>query len=352
MLCMTTTTTTTKMTKIPEIKSPFLRLFLAFYGNFSLYLVSKTSKTHKNYHIFSLRQLYHLLLVLFFNWVCEHPNSIHEQLMSEAEYFGKPLARLSYRLFDIVYRIFFALIVLYCLRFGPEAVQILDQLHLLSENREKKAKFIFGLLLLADHAFFYVAYQESLYSAFKSYSTPSFSWSLLNLLTQYLVLGQAAIFSRLLVYGKWATWKSLKLKNISRKKVLHLFELNQRLGRLSSLPLTIELTQFTLNTLWNLCFTRHKMKLIRVFFLVLPLLNPIAVHFYSKRSVQILNNLSKRQKVKYTEQNQLIYWRQVEEIYGEGFYLSIFSMITIDAAFTLHFVLFITSYALLINQTS
>ncbi len=176
--------------KTPRIQSPFLRLFLAFYGNFSLYLAvpAETSKTPKSSYFPSLRQLYHLSLVFFFNWVCQLPDSLHEQFMTEAEYFGKPLAQLSYRLFDIAYRALFALNVLYCLRFGPEVVTILDRLHSFSsENPEKKrSKFIFAALLLLDHAFFYVAYQESLYLALKSYSTPSFAWSLLSLLTQYL----------------------------------------------------------------------------------------------------------------------------------------------------------------------
>ena len=352
------------MPKTHKLKSPFLRLFLAFYGNFFLCLAPPSPLSLSPFYNFKcchfnlslLRPLYHMLLILFFNWVSDHPDSIHEQFMSEAAYFGKPLARLSYRLFDTTHRFLLALNALYCLRFGPKTVQILDQLYVLSGQTEQKAKYIFGGLLLFDHAFFKVAFKEALYSVFQSYSTPKFGWSILSLITQYIVYGQSVIFFRLLIYGKWATWKSLKKSKISREKVIQLFELNKNLGRLLSLPLSIELVHYTLNTIWALSFMRRPVTLLHAVLFQFPLINVVLVYYYSGKISYILRKVSKSQLLKFENlQNQAIYWRQVDEIYGSerhGFYCSIFHLVTIDASFTMHLVLLITNYSLLVKQTN
>src|SRR5699024_8777536 len=117
-----------------QVKSPFLRLYLVFYGNLSFYLTPPSNDkflttSKRSYFVSPPRQLYHLFLIVLFNWSCEQPNFAHELLLAEAATFGKPLARLSFRLFDVTYRSLSAAAVLYCLLFGPEIVQILDELH-------------------------------------------------------------------------------------------------------------------------------------------------------------------------------------------------------------------------------
>lgn len=358
-----------------SIKSQFLSYFLAFYGNFFFYLTlplnsnscSKSKLCFKNKWFTSYRQFYHIFIFGLFNWICEQPNSSHKTLLAVASQNGKPLPRLSFRLFDVTYRSLSAIAMLYCLCFGPEIIKLLNKLDVLSEQfsftqKSDKTRLAFGGLFLIDHAFFYLLKIRN-----KKFSL-CFNLQFLSLFIDYIHHFQSTIFFRLLAYKSWATWKAFsknyfiinkeKIYQLSRNQMLYLVKLNRKLTTLLSLPLFCELISHCLETIWSLCFTKQ-INIIQMVRLSVPFLVILWIDWFSRKTNHVIVTKSNQMIKKQIKNNNklktnslTIYWYQVGNLYSSYFYSNIFNLVTVNASFALHIILLLANYSLLINQTT
>ncbi len=332
-----------------EIKTPFLRYFLLFYGNITYFLNSpfvSPSKSIIYKFCIIIRFLYHLFLYLLFNWICSQPNSFRDSFLAKVSN-GKPLLTQSFAIISLFYSITFATAQLHSFLWGRKIVQLLDQLHVNFEQclmSKSQAKFLAGGLILFDNASNYLIHMY----AFRTISSPL---HVLWLLVQYIDHCQAMIFFRLVAYGKWATLRCLKegfSKNDKRDKkslLLNLVKFNSKLNHLLSTPLLTQLILYQLITIWTLCFYQL-MTPLELFFLPFPISNLLVVSYFTRKI---------RQKLRQTNFNNgknPLYWRHAEAIYGPCFDCRIFNLITVDAAFAVRFVLIIVNFVVLINQTT
>lgn len=352
------------MSPSSEIKTPFLRYFLLFYGNFTYHLIPSNLPL-KN--VFAkcchfVRLLYHFFLFLLFNWICAQPNAFRDDYLAQASN-GKPLLTQSFSIISLFYSLTFATAQLYSFLNGSKIVQHLDQLqevqfepNLLSKSQ---AKWLAGSLIAFDNISNYLIHLYA-YQTISSGSPQHLLW----LLVQYIDHCQAMVFFRLLAYGKWATLRCLEkeftsdndddddtfLVEVSKRSLLlKLVEFNHKLNHLTSVPLLTQVVLYQLITVWVLCFYRL-MTPLELLFLPFPLANLLVVGFFTRKIRQKLIQISS--KVGSKADSQRIYWNQVEAIYGPDFECNIFSLITVDANFTLRFTLIIVNLVVLINQTT
>ena len=374
-----------KTSTAAAVKTPFLRYFLVFYGNFSYLLIpsnhsnySQQSNKQKiksfKFQSFShfLRFLYHLALFGYFNWVCEQPYQEREQYLAEV-LSQIPLVRLSSHIFDATYRLFYTLSTLYCLFFGPSIICLLDRFYLFHRTapqliKEKRvAKWIVISLILYDHLIIYLLLGETLHQL--NYSKPNFWLDFHGLSLQYIAQMQFALFFRLLLWEKWALLESLKqntpVLDRKQKQLMQLFRLNEKINSTVSVLLFSELFQYCLRVLWALCFTQDQLSLKSLLAYSLQLLYFPLFGWFSGRCRQMLREKSseiveqqklinfenRHQQNKSRTISQIIYWHQVDDMYGQSLGAGIFSLITIETIFALKIILLITNYALLINQT-
>ena len=344
------------------IKTPFLRYFLLVYGAVSLQL-HPLSSGHNRLSGY-LRLVYNLLILLIFNWIYSLPSLSRETSLAIA-FHRKPLVRLWLKAIDGAFVPLFTGLTFYSVFFGPEVILLLDSSHFYDEHSisKRKSKLLIVCCLVFDLGTFY---WSRLY-VFTSSDHPIYQsgngLARVKLLMQLIAHMRAAVFFRLLTYGKWATWQSLKRLKMSsekefsadKRKLRHLVRFNKRLNLLLSFPLLVQILFFSVISIWTICFNELFSVRQAIFFL-LPAVNILLVDLFSKRIINELKakllKISAQIKVSFLAKNRLSYWQQAVDIYSADFHFTLFSIAKVDRQFSFTLSLLIAYYAMLINQTS
>lgn len=370
-----------KMTTLPahnftQIRTPILRHFLHFYGHLSLHLHPTISK---NPALSYLRSTHNLFLFLLAVWLYWTTSKAYDQSVEEVTR-GKPLVGLSYNVINLLYWPLNGAIFLYALRYGPRVVALLDGSNVFYEQSFRLTKGqvrgIIFVLVLADSFTFYLIRR----STFQQLLETGTLFTYVKLFVQYVRHCELSVLFRLLQYGRWATWRSLKRMRMMRRsskfrgeqervylaetstKLRHLVGLNRKLNALLAFPLLAETFLSSLRMFWSLTF--HGLNSTRqVMYFLLPAGNILLTDYFSEKITQTLaqksaeveerharmHNLDRDSKNR--DKNKLVYWKQVGEMYSNVFHFSLFNLVTIDRQFLVRLLLFIANYALLINQT-
>lgn len=343
-----------------SIKTPFLRYFLYFYGHLGLRLHPVTSANKK---LSYLRLAYHFSLFFFVNWVYAQNIKSYDQTAEEVSR-GKPLVLLSLKVSKYIYRPLYGIIFLYTLLYGPQIVKLLDRSKVVTFYKQSfltkgQSKKVFLAIFLFDCFTFYFIQQYSFENLdFNKVGT----YEQLRLFIQFVAHCEASLFYRLLQYGKWATWRSFTRLSIRRKcngclikqTIRHLVEFNKKLNFFLSFPMLLESILFSNRILWSLC-SRNFFSFSQMGYLLLPFGHIFLANIFSilitqtlaKKLIKLEKNYNKNKS-----KNKLVYFKQFVEMYKNVFNFSLFSLVKINNQFLLFLFLFLSNYALLINQTT
>lgn len=369
------------------IKSPFLRHFIAFYGNFGLHLRPYVSRYDK---VSCFNYILNILFIILFNiftFAIKHLQKQQEDVTPDqnngfSSFQKKPLFIMALSSISILTPFIFNFSMFYFLVRGAQITRLIDSSVFYAQSTSKSSflnkKWTVPLLFLFDQLVLLPLLTEF--------------WHLFKLKTLFfyglmIVIAKQApdVPFRLVAYYKYLTWKTLKdieerhkTKALSSRmmaeEVSALATVNRQLNSLISVPLLLFTFFFSLQSLSVICVSFSFGFSFKNLVFLLPIILCVASICYFCRQIELLvKRLTENQGIKsdeypkkignsfhFMKQNFLMatsitkinfYEHYLFCIYGSHLRLQIFHLYTFDLPFVIAVALFLLNNAVLLYQT-
>ena len=360
-----------------RFKSHFLRLLYLFYSNFALQL--KPVYFKKWLSIGNL--VWTTLLFLFTEFYIY--SGVFSSLYSNlnAQFFNATVNRkLFLKLYSylILTTGFLTNFSIFCyfviINFqNNQLFKLLDSFNVKSFNKITSSKQFFVVIFLINQTINVLQFPPFLFQNKKSWDKPDiFVKLILSSICFYLIEQSKVIIFGIVIYYRYATWKSLqmmkkKIKNNFKFehfqiKLQHLAMINKQLNSLMSFPLTCKIFVSLVDYIVFIFYYINHIEInisivffwVFIIFAIITLINRLVqkeLHqikkLLTKNSEKLFIGVTKNNKYK----SDLIQKQELISIYQQYFCLNLFSFCQINSSFWLNSAIIIINYLIIVIQT-
>ena len=350
------------------IETPFLRHFIAFYGNFGLHLRPVSRANPASF----LNLFFSSGLIIFLN-VCMF--SLLKNQLQMSEYFmhqnRKPLFAMALSSISLLSPYIFNISMTYFLLKGGQISRLLDSKCFSSRAMPSflNHRWTVPVFFLVDQTSFLYLFMQYIVGFQENFH---FFYSIIMYYTNQV----PAVLFRLITYYKFCTWKALVAIEMSSaaeselvmNKVSTLATVNRQLNCLFSPPLFLFTVFHAMQMLTLMCgvFSRgFDVNGFLVFLYIFAYL--LSICFFCQQIefslgritktdhlLKALFNASSSQKLNSADHSTTttkFHLHHLPCIYGNNMQLQIFSIFTFSSSFLMALTLFLLNYAILLVQT-